>query len=192
MSDKKVVGYVYMYVYAHTYITGLHRFVHVSQYYAEHTTSSAWSASQHCHRVNIQHCMWYCRSLLLGSDNWRIDLDEHIHSRISKSIAIGFRTFQPHRLKRSVIRWTQRCTCVSVMSIWGHIWASMISWIYIWGQGHPHLTHTNHIYMSMPSLTGAQPPTRTGRYPPSLGHTPHTGEHPLTLGNTFPHWDTPS
>ena len=149
----------------HTYITGLHRFVHVSQCCTEHTTSSAWSASQHCHRLNIQYCMWYCRSSLLGSDNWRIDLDEHIHSRISKSIAIGFRAFQPHRLKRSVIRWTQRCTCVSVMSIWGHIWASTISWI------EDKDIHTSHTQI-----------TYTWACPPSLGHSlPHV------LGDTLPH-----
>ena len=106
------VGYVY------TYIIEIHRFVYVSQCCTEHTTTSAWSASQHCHRLNIQHCMWHCRSSLLCCDNWWIDLDEHIHSRISKSIATGFRTFQPHRLKRPVIRWTHRCTCVSVMSIY--------------------------------------------------------------------------
>ena len=38
---------------------------------------------------------WCCRGSLLLCDNWRIDLDERIHSRINQSIATDCRTFQP-------------------------------------------------------------------------------------------------
>ena len=41
---------------------------------------------------------WYRRGSLLRCDNWWIDLDEHIHSRINQSIATDCRTFQPQRL----------------------------------------------------------------------------------------------
>jgi len=146
-------------------------FVYVSQCCTEHTTSSAWSASQHCHRLNIQHCMWYCRRSLLCCDNWQIDLDEHLHSRINKSIATDFRTFQPHRAKRPVIRWTQRCTCVSVMTTCDK---------------DIHTSQTHHICTSIRSHTGAQPLI--------LGHTlthwgtpSHTGQHLPTLGHPLPH-----
>ena len=71
--------------------------MYVSQCCTEHTTSSAWSAGQHCYRLNILHCMWYCRSSLLRCDNWWIDLDEHIHSRVNQSITTYCKTFQPRR-----------------------------------------------------------------------------------------------
>ena len=36
---------------------------------------------------------WYCWGSLLRCDNWRIDLDEHIRSRINQLIATDCRTF---------------------------------------------------------------------------------------------------
>ena len=44
------------------------------------------------HTVN-----WYCGGSLLRCDNWRMDLDEHIRSRINQSIATDCRTFRPYR-----------------------------------------------------------------------------------------------
>ena len=38
---------------------------------------------------------WYRRGSLLRGDNWQIDLDEHIHSRINQAMAMNCRTFRP-------------------------------------------------------------------------------------------------
>ena len=37
------------------------------------------------------------RGLLLRCDNWQVDLDEHIHSRINQSISTDCRMFRPRR-----------------------------------------------------------------------------------------------
>ena len=50
--------------------------------------------SIHAHLILCVEAHCYIRTLC---DNWQVDLDEHIHSRINQSIATDCRTFRPRR-----------------------------------------------------------------------------------------------
>ena len=67
---------------------------------------------------------WYCRGSLLRCDNWWIDLDEHIGSRINQSIATDCRMFRPRRPLSAAYKagletnWARRAAEADGLHLW--------------------------------------------------------------------------